>query len=400
MANTYDVIIVGARCAGAPTAMLLARKGYKVLVVDRATFPSDTISTHLIHPPGMASLERWGLSDAVAATNCPPIDTYDFNFGPMRITGSPCGKGQPASRSPRRTVLDTLLIDAARRAGAEVREGFTVDEIVSDNGRVVGIRGHERGGRDVTERARVVIGADGRHSMVAEAVGAEEYNQKPELLAAYYSYWSNWPLDHFVTYVLPYESCAAWPTNDGLTMVIAGWQYKHFDAYKKDVEGNYRRVIDLVPELGASMRDAKREEKLYGSPVRGYFRKPYGPGWALVGDAGYNKDFVTAQGIQDAFRDAEACVTALDDALTGTRTFEAAMADYQSARDRHVGALYEYTADIASQEPPPEQAQQLLAAVSRNPEAMNEYVQVYAGVISPEQFFAEENVQKIFAGAA
>ena len=401
MANTaYDVIVVGARCAGAPTAMLLARKGYKVLVVDKATFPSDTISTHLIHPPGMAALERWGLSDAVAATNCPSIDSYHFNFGPMSITGSPRAAGMPASRSPRRTVLDKLLIDAARAAGAEVREGFTVDEILADEGRVSGIRGHERGGGKVAERARLVIGADGRHSMVAQAVGAEEYNQKPELLAAYYTYFSGLPLDRLETYVLPYESMAAWPTNDGLALVIAGWQFKHFEARKKDVEGNFHRVIDLVPEWGAKLRAGKREERFFGAPVRGYFRKPYGPGWALVGDAGYNKDFVTAQGIQDAFRDAELCVAALDDAFTGKRSFDAAMADYHSTRDQHVAALYEYTAEIASQEPPPEQAQQLLAAVSRNPSAMNEYVQVYAGVMSPADFFAEQNVQKIFAAAA
>jgi flavin-dependent dehydrogenase len=143
--------------------MLLARQGLKVLVVDRATFPSDTVSTHLIHPPGMAALRRWGLHDSVVATGCPPIDTYAFDLGPITLTGSPGTPEAPVSYAPSRTVLDKLLVDAAADAGVEVREAFTVESMVTDGGRVSGIRGHDRGGATVTEHARVVIGADGRH---------------------------------------------------------------------------------------------------------------------------------------------------------------------------------------------------------------------------------------------
>ena len=163
MSTRYDVIIVGARCAGAPTAMLLARHGYKVLLVDRATFPSDTISTHLVHPPGVAALKRWGLLDRVVATGCPPIDTYSFDMGPIVISGSPGTPDNRLSYSPRRTVLDELLVDAAFAAGADVRPAFTVDEILRDGALVTGIRGHGTGGQPVTEQARVVIGADGLH---------------------------------------------------------------------------------------------------------------------------------------------------------------------------------------------------------------------------------------------
>ena len=175
----YDAVVVGARCAGSPTAMLLARKGYKVLVVDRATFPSDTLSTHVLHPPGVAQLMKWGLLDRLTATGCPPIDTYGFDFGSFTLSGAPGTAESPVAYCPRRTVLDKLLVDAASEAGAEVREGFTVDDIVIDDGRVVGIRGHAKDGRSVTEHARVVIGADGRYSHVAQAVDVQQYNERP-----------------------------------------------------------------------------------------------------------------------------------------------------------------------------------------------------------------------------
>ena len=126
----YDVIVIGARCAGSPTAMLLARKGYRVLLVDRATFPSDTLSTHLLHPPGVAAMDRWGLLERLRATGCPPIDTYTFDFGPVTISGAPGTAESPVAYCPRRTVLDKLLVDgAAAKPVPSVREGFTVEEV-------------------------------------------------------------------------------------------------------------------------------------------------------------------------------------------------------------------------------------------------------------------------------
>jgi len=181
MSKAYDAIVVGARCAGSPTAMLLARKGYRVLVVDRASFPSDTISTHIVQPLAVAALARWGLLDRLRATDCPPIHTYTYDFGPVTISGAPGPADAPVGYCPRRTVLDKLLVDAASEAGAEVREGFAVEEILIENGSVAGIKGRSSGGPPVTERARVVVGADGRHSRVAEAVGPPHYNEKLQL---------------------------------------------------------------------------------------------------------------------------------------------------------------------------------------------------------------------------
>jgi 2-polyprenyl-6-methoxyphenol hydroxylase-like FAD-dependent oxidoreductase len=401
MANdSYDVIVVGARCAGSPTAMLLARRGYKVLLVDRATFPSDTISTHLIHPPGVSALKRWGLLDSVVATGCPPIHTYAFDFGPFTIEGSPGTEESRVSYAPRRTVLDTLLVEAAAAAGAEVREGFTVEEVVSENGRVTGIRGGQKGGVSVTERARVVVGADGLRSLVAAAVGPEAYHEKPPLLAAYYTYWSGMPMEgRFETYDRGDRNWAAWPTNDDLALVVVGWPVAQFEANRDDIEGHYLRAFDRAPAFAERIRAARREERFVGMPVPNYFRKPYGPGWALVGDAGYNKDFITAQGISDAFRDAELCVRALDATLTGDQPFDAAMETYRSTRDAHVLPIYEFTCQLASLAPPPPQMLQLLQAVHGNPEAMNGFARMVAGVTSPAEFFSEENTGRIFAAA-
>jgi 2-polyprenyl-6-methoxyphenol hydroxylase-like FAD-dependent oxidoreductase len=381
--------------------MLLARKGYRVLVVDRATFPSDTVSTHMIHPPGVAALARWGLLDRVVATGCPAIDTYDFDFGPFTISGRPGVAEAPIAYAPRRTALDVLLVEAAAEAGVEVREQFTVESLVFEHGRVVGVRGHGVGGPTVTEHARVVVGADGRYSFVADAVDAEEYDQKPKLLAGYYSYWSELPLDgRFANWIRPNRGFAAWPTNDGLTLVIAGWPYREFETNRNDVEGNFRATIDLAPAFAERLRAATREERYVGAGVRGYFRKPYGPGWALVGDAGYNTDFITAQGISDAFRDAERCATALDEAFSGARSFEDPLAESHATRDAHVLAMYELTAEFASLEPPSAELQQVLAAVHGNQAAMDGFARVVAGMTSPAEFFSEENVGAILAAAA
>jgi 2-polyprenyl-6-methoxyphenol hydroxylase-like FAD-dependent oxidoreductase len=401
MSSNYDVIVVGARCAGSPTAMLLARKGYKVLVVDKATFPSDTISTHLVHPPGMAALRRWGLRDKVIATGCPAIDTYMFDLGPIALTGHPGSDDEPASYAPRRTVLDKLLVDAASDSGAEVREAFTVESIDVDNGRVTGIRGHGKDGKTVTEKARVVIGADGRHSVVARDMKPDQYNEKPALQASYYSYWSGLPMNgRFEAFSRGDRAFAVWPTNDDMTLVVGGWPIAQFDENRQDIEGNFMRMIDLVPEFGERMRGAKREDRYYGAFVPNYFRKPFGDGWALVGDAGYNRDFITAQGISDAFRDAELCVNAVHESFSGTRPFDEAMGEYQAKRDQQVMPIYEFTCDFAKMEPPPPEQQQLMGAVYGNQNAMDDFAKVFGGTVSPADFFSEENVGRIFAAAA
>jgi flavin-dependent dehydrogenase len=399
--HQYDAIVVGARCGGSPSAMLLARLGYRVLLVDRATFPSDTLSTHIVHPPGIASLHAWGLLDRVTATGCPPVHTYAFDFGPFTLSGAPGTADTPVAYAPRRTVLDKLLVDAAVEAGAEVRERFTVEELVFDDGRVAGIRGRAADGARVTEHARVVIGADGVHSVVAKTVEPERYDEKPPLLAGYYTYWSDLPMDgRFEVYIRENRAFAAWPTNDDLTVVIGGWPMAEFEANRTDIEGNYLKMLELAPAFADRVRGATRRERYVGTAVPNYFRRPYGPGWTLVGDAGYNRDFITGQGIHDAFRDAQLCVTALDEAWRGVRPYDEAMAAYQSARDAQVLPMYHLTTDLATLQPPPPDLARLLAAMAGNQAAMDGFAKVNAGVLSPAEFFSEANAGQILAAAA
>jgi flavin-dependent dehydrogenase len=401
MAEHYDAIVVGARCAGAPAAMLLARQGYRVLVVDRAHFPSDTVSTHLVHAPGVAALQRWGLLGEVVASGCPAISTYSLDFGPLTIAGTPrAADGMSTAYAPRRTVLDKILVDAADRAGAEVREGFAVDDLVVEDGTVVGIRGHDEGRRVVIERASVVIGADGRNSRLAKLLRPERYNEKPLLQWSCYTYWSDLPVDGMQTVIRPDRGWAALPTNDGLTMLVVGWPNNESRAFKTDVESNYLKTLELVPEIAERVRQATREEPFAGGAAPNYFCTPYGPGWVLVGDAGYSKDSITAQGISDSFRDAERVTAALVEVFEHGRSFAPTMAAYQQARDAHALPIYEFTTQLATLEGPPPEMQQLLAVVRGSQDAMDAFVSLIAGTVSPVEFFDPDHIGRLLAAAA
>jgi flavin-dependent dehydrogenase len=398
----YDAIIVGARCAGSPTAMLLARRGFKVLLVDRATFPSDTISTHILWPHGAEVLARWGLLPRLAGTGLPPIcRRMKFDVGPFALHGTiPDANDGRGGFCPRRTVLDHLLLTAAAESGVEVREGFSVDELLMTDGVVVGVRGRGRGERLIEERARIVIGADGVHSFVARAVRAREYDLRPIAACAYYSYFSGVSQDDIELYVRDHCAFGGAPTNDGLHLVMVNWPASDFPRVRADVEGHVWPALEHSPDFAARVRGGRREEKWYGTAgVRGYFRKPHGRGWALVGDASYDRDPITAQGISDAFIDAESLAEAVSSVLSGDGTFEKRLAGHETARNERVRPMYEFTTELAALEPPAPEMQALFGALRGNQDATNAFLSAITGAIPLTDFMSTENIGRIMAAA-
>ncbi len=390
----YDAIIVGARVAGSSTVLLLARKGYRVLLVDRATFPSDTLSTHQIQLPGSAALKRWELLDKVLASDPGKADRVRFDMGEIVVTGQfPPVDGITAVCSPRRYLLDTILVEAAAQAGAEVRQEFLVQELLWENGRVVGIRGQSKTGGSVTEHARIVIGADGRYSLVAKAVAAPSYDEQPTLTCGYYSYWAGVPLQGGEIYRRGKRLVGLWPTNDHLTLIYIAWPATEFPTFRADVEGSYMATIDLVPALAERVRQGQRAERISGSgEMPNYYRKPSGPGWALVGDAGYLKDPISAYGISDAFRDAELLTAALDDGFAGRQPLEAALGHYEQQRNAASKPCYDLTIDTAQMNPFAFEQIELLQALTHNPVAASQFFGVLTGIVQPTEFFRPQNL--------
>jgi 2-polyprenyl-6-methoxyphenol hydroxylase-like FAD-dependent oxidoreductase len=397
----YDAIVVGARCAGSPTAMLLARQGYRVLVVDKATFPSDTLSAHFIRTPGVARLKRWGVLDKIIASPSPPIATMSLDLGPFTLRGTPPAVEEVATAcAPRRIVLDTMLVEAAVVAGAHLREGFFVEELLWEGDRVTGIVGRHPGGRSVKEQARLVIGADGMRSLVARRVQAPTYQAKPALTCAYYGYWSSVPLAGAEIYLRPDRMFITFPTNEELTCIYVAWPISEFHRVRTDIASHFLQALDLALRLAERVRQGKQVGRFRGTAdLPNFFRKSSGPGWALVGDAGYHKDPYAAQGIMDAFRDVELLVKAIDTGWSGRRPLEEALADYEQQRNALALPLYEYDTQVASFSPRPPKMQQLLVALQGNQEQTNRFFGLAEGTTSFSAFFSPEHIGQIMAAA-
>jgi len=382
--RTLDAIIVGARCAGASLGMLLARRGRRVLVLDRARFPSDTISTHFLWPRTTAALARWGLLDALAATGCPPIETVAMHAGPVSLRGRPeAVDGTAAMYCPRRTVLDKLLVDAARAAGAEVREATLVRGVIRDGDRVVGVRAVEASGETIEARASLVIGADGLTSSVAGMVGAAMAVSHPSLTCGFYAYWRDVPVDGVEFFLREGRDILVFPTHDDLTCIWVGRVNGDWSAYRADTEAVYLAGLD--PELLARVQRGRRETTFRGTHrLPNFYRDCAGPGWALVGDAAYHRDPLTGMGIGDAFLGAELLADAVHDGLDGD--LDGALAAYQEALRERTGPVFDYTLMSAALKDPQPQAA-LYRAIAGQPDMTQRLMNVLGGTASFRSLF-------------
>ena len=398
----YDAIVIGARCGGASTALLLARKGHRVLLVDRAVFPSDIPHGHLIRRGGPARLATWGLLERVIATGCPPITAMSSDIGDFRLAASDLAvDGVPVALGPRRTALDHVLVDAAVEAGVELRAGFSVESLTMEGDRVTGIRGGDRRtGTSVTERATLTIGADGRNSHVARAVSAPEYQQEPSLTCWYFSYWSDVPSDTLELHDRHGRAIFAFPTNDGLFAVFAAWQISELSVVRADIERQFLAALDGVPPLGDRVRAGRRADRFYGATdLRNFLRKPFGPGWALVGDAGCHKDPYLALGITDAFRDAELLANAVHEGLSGRRDLDDALAEYERRRNEATMPDYHVNIERARFTPISTTERMLRSALRANAEATRQFFLTIEALAPREVFFGPENMGRLMASA-
>jgi flavin-dependent dehydrogenase len=340
----YDAVVVGARCAGAATALLLARAGRRVLLVDRVAFPRDTLSTLYLQQRGMAHLRRWGLEEQVAAL-CPALDRVSYQVADVRLEG--CARpvdGATAAYAPRRRHLDALLAEAAVAAGAEFRDGCTVEDLLRDGDQVTGVRlrssSRSEGGA-VEERARLVVGADGMRSTVAERAGAAVLVRNSPKTCVYYAFWPG-AADHVELYEAADQWVGAVPTGDGQTLVQAYFPQRDFPRIRADAMACYlENVRTAAPALYERMQAAGMAGRLYGTgDQQNFFRAAAGPGWALVGDAGHHRDSITARGITHAFLQAQLLADKTAAVLDQPQSLAAALADY--ARERYDALIDDY----------------------------------------------------------
>jgi len=346
--NRYDVVVVGARAAGAATAMLLADSGMKVLLVDRSRYGVDTLSTHALMRGGVMQLHRWGLLDHIIDKGTPPVRSVSFTTDTSFTIPIKMQHGIDALYAPRRTVLDPILVDAAARAGAEVRYGITVSGVRRNyKGRVTGIVGRDEKGQGVHFDAGLVIGADGMRSTIAQRVGAPVVRSGTGATAVIYGYWRDLETAGYEWFFRPAAGAGIIPTNDGEACVFVGGPPAKIGTGGPDV---MRQLLcEASPALAARVEAGTAPlgvRTFLGRP--GLMRRPWGPGWALVGDAGYWKDPISAHGLTDALRDAELLARAVISAGGGCTHMDAALRGYQETRDRLSFPLFDVTDALAS----------------------------------------------------
>lgn len=370
--GSYDAVVVGARVAGAATAMLLARYGHHVLMVDRSRYGSDTVSTHTLLRTGVLQLQKWGLLDQIEQADTPPIRTVTLGFGPelvpIELSNS---HGVDSLYAPRRTLLDKVLVDAAVAEGVEFLDRCRATSLdVGSDGRVRGVTVQHKG-QEETVSAKMVIGADGVYSRVADWVGARTYRSSPPTNSVHYAYYEGIDVDGVHFQFTPGLTSGLIPTNDNLVCVYGGWPAERDREFRSDPGTVFEeRVVATHPEVARALAGARRVTPFRGTPgLPGFLRTPGGLGWALVGDAGYTKDPVSAHGMSAALRDAELCARAVDGVLRDPLSEMAQMARYRSTRDRLSIGMSDAAFELASYTWDGERASSLMRSISAHVQA-------------------------------
>ncbi len=399
----YDVIVVGARCAGSPTAMLLAQQGYRVLLLDKGHFPSDKrLSTHVVVRPGGAMLQEWGLLDSVKKTNCPPLSTFAIDYHSLvHFEATPPGvDGVDAVYAPRRILLDDILLKAAIRAGVEFREGFVVEDLLWDEGHVVGAQGRSRDSSlNVSEQARLVVGADGLGSVVARRASAAAYHTTPTLTAAWFGYWSGVPAEKIRVFFRPHRFFVALATNDNLTLIVGYIPIEEAHEFRADAEQNFMRDFEAnVPDLYEAMQAGRCEEHLLGTEFQpNYFRVAGGPGWALVGDAGRHHDSINPSGITNAFIDASFLTDAINEGFSGRTSMSEALATYQRRRDERWSHHHEFALQMTALPPATPEMAGFMQALATKPDLAGEFAAFFEGQEAHLDFMSPQKLQRLAA---
>jgi 2-polyprenyl-6-methoxyphenol hydroxylase-like FAD-dependent oxidoreductase len=343
--ESYDVVIVGARVAGAATALALARSGMRVLVIDRSAFGSDTLSTHALMRPAVAQLARLGVLDAVVDAKTPRIESTTFYYGDeIQEVAIKARDGVDALYAPRRTILDPALVDAARAAGAEFRFGATLDSLLFEGERVCGLSYRDEASGVHSVRADRVVGADGLRSKTARLVGARIYSQGRSASACLYAHFRGLHHRGYHWYYDRGVAAGVIPSNDGHTCVFVCTTAERFRReISRDVRSGFHRLARQVnPAMAEDIATAETIGGIKGfGGQTGFFRQAFGKGWALVGDAGYFRDPITAHGITDGLRDAHFLARGL------LRGGDEALLDYAATRQRLSQRYFEISDEIA-----------------------------------------------------
>jgi 2-polyprenyl-6-methoxyphenol hydroxylase-like FAD-dependent oxidoreductase len=382
----FDVVVVGARCAGSPLATMLARRGLRACLLDKSQFPSEALSTHVIQPSGVAVLDRLGVLDTVLAAGAAPLTRFTLVADEARIEAAiDAGAFGAPALSARRVTLDHLLVEAAGSAGVEVRTGTRVTGLLRDEGRVTGV---ETGQGPI--HARVVVGADGRRSTVAGLAGAAEYHVAPpgRLFAWAYFEGAAEAEGHLRLGSLGELTFAASPTDAGLYMAAACPPLAAKDAFLANRESSFMAALGAWPELADLLAGASRV-----GPVRvmanwhGYFREAAGPGWALLGDAGNFKDPSAAQGIADALRQAERLADALAAGLGGAASIDDQLRRWWRWRDEDAYEMHWFATDMGAAGASTPLANQFNHDLAKDEEAIEEFLRMLNHDLQPSQFF-------------